>query len=377
MNERRTALRVGIFVVLGIAVLTFAVLVLGAKGGLFQSKSTLYVDLSNINGLVVGAPVRLAGLDIGRVSKIHFSEDLNRREARVELSVQERYLPRVRGDSRAFIDSKGLLGDKLINITIGSPDQAQLREGDVIPARDGVSMEELAAKVNQAVTSITRVTDQAGTVLEGLAQPETRADMQRVLHSVAGILEGVEHSDGVAHRLIYDRGYADEVDGILRETQGGLAALRGALEHVRAVTAEVEGGKGTAHELIYGQRGAAALTDIQQASAELAQLVRAVRTEPGLLHTLIYDERSGDMLAQWSDFSERVNRLSQQVEQGHGTLGGLLVDPSIYDDLKSLLGNIERSVLFKALIRYTIKEGDIKRPALMPAPAAADSGGTR
>ncbi|MEY4583255.1 MAG: hypothetical protein RL701_7958, partial [Pseudomonadota bacterium] len=187
----------------------------------------------------------------------------------------------------------------------------------------------------------------------------------------------IEHADGLAHRLIYDKVYAEEVAGILQEARRSLGALHQTLDHVQALTREVETGRGTLHELVYGKNGAQTFADLQAAASELSLLVKAVRTEPGLLHTLIYDPQSGEMLKEWSEFSERVNRLSLGIEQGRGTIGGLLVDPSIYEDLKSLLGNIERNVVFKALIRYTIKADDLQRPALMPvstdtaAPVAA------
>jgi len=376
-NEKQTALRVGVFMTLGLSVLAFAVIMLGSKGGLFAAKSELYVYFGDINGLVVGAPVRLAGLDVGRVSDIEFADDLQKREARVELMVQDRFLPRMRRDSRAFIDSKGLLGDKLVNITIGSVTEPPLKDGDTIAARKGTSFEELAGKMEQAVASITNVTDQAGAVLAGIATPQARQDMQRILHSTAALIEGVEKQNGVLHRLIYDDKYGDEVGAILQETRRSMGALRGAVEHVQAIAGEVQGGQGTLHELIYGARGTEMLTDLRAASAELAALVQSIRKEPGLLHSLIYDEQSGDMLKQWNEFSERVNRLSRSVEQGRGTVGGLLVDPSVYEDMKTVLGNIERNVVFKALIRYTIKQDELQRPALMPEKAGGQTAASK
>lgn len=365
-NERQTAIRVGVYVALGVTVLIGAVFVLGSQGGLFTRKSELYTYFDDINGLVVGAPVRLAGLDVGRVSQITFPEDLAERQAQVELSIQDSFMPRLRSDSSAFIDSKGLLGDKLINLSIGSPDKPALKDGDTIEPRKAVTIEQLTKKVDEAVSSITHVTDQAGVVLEAFAAEQTKADMQRVVHSFAAIMEGVEKGDGVAHRLIYDERYADDVAGLLGEAHGSMSALRSAIERVQAVAAEVQSGHGTLHELIYGKTGAAALADLQTAAAELTQLMRAVRSEPGLLHQLIYDDQTGDMLKEWNEISARVNRLSRDVEQGRGTVGGLLVDPSVYEDLKTVLGNIERNVVFKALVRYTIKQDDIQRPARMP-----------
>jgi phospholipid/cholesterol/gamma-HCH transport system substrate-binding protein len=365
-RDRQVAIRVGVFMLVGLTVLVTAVLLLGSKNGLFTQKSTLYAYFGDINGLVVGAPVRLAGLDVGRVSQIEFPEDLRERQARVEITVQDHYLQRLRSDSRAFVDSKGLLGDKLVNLTIGSADQPPLKDGDTIATRKSISLEDLTQKVDQVVTSVTRVTDQAGAVLDSLAAEQTRADMQRIVHAVADLLEGVQKGDGVAHRLIYDDGYADDVAGILGEAHSSMSALRAAVERVQAVAKEIQSGQGTLHQLVYGKSGAAAIGDIQGAAAELTQLIHAVRSEPGLLHTLIYDEKSGDMLKEWNELSARVNRLSRGVEQGRGTVGGLLVDPSVYEDLKTVLGNIERNVVFKALVRYTIKQDELQRPALMP-----------
>lgn len=368
-NERQTAIRVGMYVAIGVTVLISAVFVLGSKSGLFTRKSELYAYFDDINGLVVGAPVRLAGLDVGRVSQITFPDDLAERQAQVELSIQDRFMPRLRSDSSAFIDSKGLLGDKLINLSIGSPNKPALKDGETIETRKAVTIDQLTKKVDEVVSSITQVTDRAGAVLETFAAEQTKTDLQQIVHSFAAIMEGVEKGDGVAHRLIYDERYADDVAGLLGEAHHSMSALRSAIERVQAVAAEIESGHGTLHELIYGKTGAATLADLQTAAAELTQLMRAVRNEPGLLHRLIYDDQTGDMLKEWNEFSARVNRLSRSVEQGRGTVGGLLVDPSVYEDLKTVLGNIERNVVFKALVRYTIKQDDIQRPARMPKKA--------
>lgn len=368
-DERKTALRVGIFLATGLAVVMFAVSMLGAKSGLFEGKSILYAHFVDISGLVSGAPVRLAGLDVGTVKRITFDEDLSKREARVELSIKDRFMNRVRADSVAFIDSKGLLGDKLVNITIGTPAARELQDGDTIGTRPSPSIEALGSKVTQAVDSLTRVSDKVGDLLDGLTDNQTRADMQSIVHSVAGILNGVQDGDGVAHRLIYDPRYADEVAGILRDTQGTIAQLRRAIEHVQSMAAAARTGPGALHELLYGESGGRTVASLNEAAGELAALMHAVRNEPGLLHTLIYDEQSGQIMQQWSELSQRVNRLTREMEKGRGTLGALMVDPSVYEDMKTILGNIERNVLLKALIRFTIKQDGIQRPAEVPRPA--------
>ena len=93
---------------------------------MFESKTTLYAYFGDVSGLVQGAPVRLAGLDVGTVSDIEFAEP-PRSEARVTLKIKTRYLHRVRRDTVVLIDSKGLLGDKILNMTLGTPSSPEVR----------------------------------------------------------------------------------------------------------------------------------------------------------------------------------------------------------------------------------------------------------
>jgi phospholipid/cholesterol/gamma-HCH transport system substrate-binding protein len=105
------------------------------------------------------------------------------------------------------------------------------------------------------------------------------------------------------------------------------------------------------------------MAKLQQTADTLAGIVGAVRDGDGLLHGLVYDPQNAKALRELSEAATRINSIIGDVQKGRGTLGGLAVDPSVYEDLKSVLGNVERNVLLKALIRFTIKQGDIERPA--------------
>jgi phospholipid/cholesterol/gamma-HCH transport system substrate-binding protein len=84
---------------------------------------------------------------------------------------------------------------------------------------------------------------------------------------------------------------------------------------------------------------------------------------------LVYGQEGQALIADLAELGDRLNRISAQVEAGQGTFGGLLVDPSVYEDMKTVLGNVERNVVFKALVRMTMKEGNIQRPAQLAQPA--------
>jgi phospholipid/cholesterol/gamma-HCH transport system substrate-binding protein len=59
--------------------------------------------------------------------------------------------------------------------------------------------------------------------------------------------------------------------------------------------------------------------------------------------------------------SDDLRVIVHNLREGKGTLGALLVDPSVYEDIKSVVGNVERNQVLRALVRYSIK-ADETRP---------------
>lgn len=381
-SERSNAMRVGVFLTVGMLVGALAIFAIGEKSGLFERKVVVYANFEDISGLVSGAPVRLAGLDVGTVSDIELPEKLEEREARVALSIKARYMNRVRKDSRAFIDSKGLLGDKIVNITLGTAATPELKDGDTIATRTSLSMESLANKVEDALASVTRVSQTADEAIGELAVGQVRTDIGRAVATTADILEQVKSGDGLVHRLLYDPRYAERVAQAIDETAATMARVGNAAQRLDRAVAAVESGPGTLHELIYGQDGVEAMHELRAAASELSTMMREVREGDGLAHALVYDSQGQQIVDDLHAVTQRIDRLTGDIEKGRGTLGGLVVDPSVYEDMKTLLGNVERNVALKALMRFAIKDGDIERPAHVPSapppePAAPDDDAPR
>lgn len=128
MNRTTLDLWVGFFVAVGLAALVFLALKVGnlasANGGeTYQLKA----KFDNIGGLKVRAPVKSAGVVVGRVSSIEF--DPNSYEAVVSMRIDGRYkFPR---DTFATINTSGLLGEQYIGFSVGG-DPEFLKAGDVI-----------------------------------------------------------------------------------------------------------------------------------------------------------------------------------------------------------------------------------------------------
>jgi phospholipid/cholesterol/gamma-HCH transport system substrate-binding protein len=359
VSKRRV--RVGIFVVVGVVVLFGSILLVGKSRTLFLPKATLHTSFTNIAGLAVGAPVRLAGYDIGIVKQIAFDKDPGVKHVNVTLQVQKRYLVHVRRDSIAEMASKGLLGDSIINISLGSEDQPELKDGDGIESREAQGLNEAIAQVEAAIGGVNRLTSDVDERVRLLITPQLAKDFGRMAHSAAGMMEGVEKGPGLAHAIIYD-------PELTRDTRQLIAEARSTVGHVNGAVADVEGlltqartGPGLLHGLIYDKKGEKTGQDLERVANGLGDVIQEVKTGRGMLHSLIYEDDKTNLIENLTEASRVVKQIATEVNEGKGTLGGLLKDPTVYEDLTTVLGNIKRNMLLKALIRFTIEKDDLKK----------------
>jgi phospholipid/cholesterol/gamma-HCH transport system substrate-binding protein len=368
MTEKRhvNELRAGVFVAIGVLVFTAAIFLLGQKSALFTRNTKLYANFGDISGLAVGAPVRLSGLEVGTVSAIALSEDPRDQKTRVRLLVQTRYLSRIRADSQAFIDSAGLLGDKVVNVSLGSPDAPALSEGATLKTGQAVSFETLSSGLNNAVSSLTRIAGRVETIVGSEQTTQVQQDVARISASLANIMEQVERGDGLVHQVIYDPRYAQQVSATLNDVRAVAENARRASGRLDAVVAQVERGDGTMHTLLYGNEGKDALVALGRAASEIGAVVQAIRAEDGVLHALVYEPENKAFVSDLNQMAATLQRMVEDVDQGRGSLGGLLRDPTVYEDLKTVLGNVKRNVLFKALIRFTAESEQLRRVDQVP-----------
>jgi phospholipid/cholesterol/gamma-HCH transport system substrate-binding protein len=372
--KRANELRAGIFVMVGVVVFTAAIFFLGQKSALFTRNTELFVEFRDISGLAVGAPVRLSGLEVGTVAAIALSQDLRERKARVRLLVQTRYLARIRADSEALIDSAGLLGDKVVNVSLGSLDAAALEEGATLKSGDAVTFDTLSSGLNQAVGSLNRIAGKVEGIMGSDKTSELQQNVGRVAASLANIAEQVERGEGLLHQVIYNPTYAKQIAATLEDVRGAAANAKRATARLDAIVAQVERGNGTMHALVYGSEGKDTLVALSRAASEIQAVASAVQERDGALHALIYEPESKQFLTQLNQITATLQRIVQDVDKGRGSLGGLLRDPTVYEDLKGVLGNIKRNVLFKALIRFTAESENLRRaedaPTVEVEPAA-------
>src|SRR5213078_1937779 len=164
-RELAVKFRVGLFVLVALATFLGAVYALGARARLFEARYTIHAEFTEVGGLIEGATVRLAGVQIGRVTGVTLSPKAGTK-VRVTMTVARRFHDRIRRDSEARIATQGLLGDKIVEITSGSPDAPPLAPGETLTARETFEMGRMFAEgagtlaaVNQLVSTVRAAVD--------------------------------------------------------------------------------------------------------------------------------------------------------------------------------------------------------------------------
>lgn len=362
--------KVGIFIAIGLLVGSVLIFLIGDERHLFDRAAHLRASFNDVGGLRVGGPVRMGGVDVGQVVSIDFGEREADRRVHVRFSLVARELVRVRRDSVVRIASKGLLGDKALDLTMGSPSQPAVRDGDEIRSEE---TDDIGAAIRNAGTALQRANDVLGNVVaatQPLANDRLGNDLLAIARDVRTITHQIAAGPGTAHALLSDPAMTRRVESTIAALNVTAQRVADASGHVEAIAREARTGRGLVHALVYDRQGGEAVRNIASMASEVATITRDVRTGNGGLHRVIYGDDAAEALANVNAASASLRNVLQGVEQGRGTVGALLVDPSLYEDLKSLVGNVQRNEILRALVRYSIHADDrAPAPAATPAPA--------
>jgi phospholipid/cholesterol/gamma-HCH transport system substrate-binding protein len=351
---------VGVFVLTALVLATISVFLIGENRRVWDRKVTYYAAYEDVVGLKPGSPVRMGGLDVGSITAVKHGTDAKDPKVYVTISVAREEATRVRKNTVAMIAGKGLLGDKMIELTVGDPKEALVPDGGTLlsqPASDfGKALadaQEVAREAKVAIKNVQRMT-------ERLADPKFNEDLHGSVSALREILDGVAHKDGVAHRFIFDPEEGARVGRIVANLETATSNLNAVAADAREISARAKSGPGLVHTLVYDDQLAQGTAGTM---VELNKSLTALRTGNGLGHAIIYgDDSTQHVLGNVSKMSDDMREIVANVKAGRGTIGALLVDPSVYEDIKAIVGNVERNQVVRALVRYSIKQNEDQKP---------------
>jgi len=352
-RDQKTELRVGIFVVVALIIGGTLALVIGEQQNVFKRKTEYTAVFDQVDGLSPGSPVRIAGVDVGTVRQVRLQED---GRIHVTFGIIEDAVNLVRQDSIASVGNKGLLGDKLLDLTVGTGDPVP--EGATLESEQPIGLGEYLDRAGGIIREVEQTAENLRIATEPLAEEQFSNDLRETTSNLAVITRMAANEDGALAQLLSDEDNAARIDRSLVNVESASRELAGAARSARRIVAEVESGDGSAHEIIYGEQGTRLVTNLADMTGEVATMLLAVREGDGLVHEIVYEDSGGELMTNLAGMSEDMRAVTADIRAGRGTIGGFLMDPSIYEDVKRLVGNLERNDILRALVRYSIRQDE-------------------
>lgn len=295
-------LKVGLVIVLALLGILVAIMNLNEGMGVFTLRSLFSARLDDSQGLKVGAPVRMSGVDVGNVKRIEI--DPGKGKVAVLFTVKNEIRALLHADAAVVVRPMGLLGDKYLEILPGN-----LRE----PLADGTVLS------GRGETDITGVADSATVTL--LTVNQTLKDIQ-------GLLAGFREGKGTAGKLVTDPELYDHTAQLIRKA----AAVS---EQTSQLLAKIDHGEGTLGKLMtdraFYDRATAAVGEIQKLGALLNH-------PDGSLGKLARDPALYQRL---EGVTAKGEALVGRIERGDGTIGKLVTQDQLYERADKVLTEME------------------------------------
>ncbi len=350
--------KVGIFVLVSLVIFGIVVFLIGDEAQMFNEHRELRAAFKDVKGLTRGSPVRMGGVDIGVVDELGYGANPEDDTIYVQMSVVKTEAARIKKDSVAEVADKGLLGDKMIVISVGSQSAAPIGKGEMVPTKETRDIEQILSDLKTTLAGAERVMSNLEKTTDALAEESLHTDIKKTVNQLSIITESINQGEGYVGRLLNDKAEADRISATIESLRGSAAELSALLSSSRQVVDRVRTGPGFAHGVIYDEDGTKALSQIGGAAEEVGVSLRGIREGKSFANEVLYGEDSGEMVANLNKASADLQAIVQDMRQGKGTLGAFLTDPSVYEDMKVLLGNVGRNRSLRALVRYSIKQDE-------------------
>jgi phospholipid/cholesterol/gamma-HCH transport system substrate-binding protein len=210
MTSRRYETIVGIFVAGSIIALFIMVLIIAQQEGLFQEYVEYRAVFKNVSGLKVGSEVHIAGVTVGNVTAITINPNGT---IVVQFKVVRKYSEQIRWDTEASIGFMGLLGDKSLDLTAGSPEKPPIPPEGFVAAVEPLDITQLLAKAGPSLEDLQKILHNLATVIGGLGEPGS--DLTKILKELRQIVTKVNEGKGTLGLLINDPTLYKEATGTM------------------------------------------------------------------------------------------------------------------------------------------------------------------
>lgn len=359
--------KVGALIVAALAAFAISIFLVGERNNLFVPTNEYFIHFKNVGGLASGNPVQLSGVTVGKVERVVLPAAVDEELLTVWISLDGRYGERIREDSVARIKTLGLLGDKYIEVSSGSPTSTAVPVGGEIKAAAPTDVDQLLTSGEDAVDNVVaisyslrsildRVNAGEGLLGELLMASDTGEQVKKSVVDTLGNFEVISSriasGQGTLGHLLAD-------DALAVRAEGAIARLEGLLE-------QLETGDGALPALIGDPKMKAevveTLSSLKSAAKGSDELVAQFQDNEGLLQKFLTDEAFAEEVA--SDLEqllENLNQVSAKLARGDGAVAQMINDPQLYQAMNDIVVGINESKILRWLIRNRQKSGIEKR----------------
>ena len=312
-------LKIGVVTIAAIVIACLLIFSLTGSKGFFWQRYFLKTRFPDVAGLATGAPVRIAGVQVGSVKRIEFAGD----QVDVIFEVNKENRTRITDRSTAVLGSVSLLGTSAVDITPSIEGTPLPEWGYVRAARPRPQFADVAEKANMGIEEITGllhdVRQGKGTAGKLLTDDELYAELHRFVGTAGQLTRELQQGRGTLGRLLKDPKAAN--------------TLEASLKNIDEMTRRINAGEGSIGKLLKDEAFSRSLTG---ATTNLKDLTDRLNRGDGTAGKLLTDATLFNRL---NAVSERFDALLTKLNDGQGTAGQLLKDKQLYENMNGAVGD--------------------------------------
>lgn len=198
-NNKSKYIKLGIFIVAGLALFVIALFYIGSKENLFTKTFNVYSIFPNVSGLTQGNSVQFAGINVGTIQSI---EIIATDKVKVNMNIVSNVKKFIKKDSEASINSDGLVGNKVLAITSGSVNSPSIEDGDSVHSITPVSIGDIVKNLN-----------------------ESTKGAEQISKDLAEIVSKVNNGEGTLGKLINNSDVFNSLDSLMNSFSGSSANI--------------------------------------------------------------------------------------------------------------------------------------------------------
>jgi phospholipid/cholesterol/gamma-HCH transport system substrate-binding protein len=322
--------KVGLFFVLGI-VLFSLMLEVGNRWKLFDHGIPYTTFLSASTGLKQGDAVKLAGVEVGTISRISIVDG----KVRVDFEVKPG--THIKPDTLATIRMASLLGGQFLGLSFGSPGSRDLPPGSTVKSTESMTVDAIMDNVGgltkdakQLILELNRNQNQVMGKISAMLD-ENQASINTSLRSISSITTKIDRGEGALGLLVNDKQLGRD--------------MRDVAANMKNISARLERGEGSVGKFLNDERlyndAVATVKEMRDGMSSLNRIAARIDNGEGSVGKLVNDPALYNELR---DTVTNLKEITRKINEGQGTVGKLVNDDKLYRDALSTLKKTEKAM---------------------------------